>query len=489
MTNLEYDAVVVGSGPNGLCAAIALQQQGLSVLLIEGANTVGGGLRSEELTLPGLIHDRCSAIHPMALASPFMRDLPLQQHGVEFIYPRICAAHPLDNGHAAVLHRTLPATIEGLGTDGDTYRNLIGPVVDTWSSLESDLLGPIHTPSHPLSYTRFGLKAIRSAEALAKRFRTDEARALWAGMCAHSMIPLSYASSAAIGLVLTATGHVHGWPIVQGGSQRIAQALESYFISLGGSVRTGHYIKSLNELPSSKVVLLDVSTNQLLQIAGHKLSSIYKWQLKRYQYRMGVFKIDFALDGTIPFTAEPCREAGTVHVGGTFEEIAASERDAWNGKISKRPFVLLAQQSVFDASRTDGRHHTVWAYCHVPNGSSADMTAAIEQQIERYAPGFRERIVARHVTNPPAFEQYNPNYVGGDINGGAIDVSQLFTRPALRLSPYRTSAKGIYICSASTPPGGGVHGMCGYHAARRALSDRFGIALPVDASVRHRPVG
>jgi phytoene dehydrogenase-like protein len=273
--------------------------------------------------------------------------------------------------------------------------------------------------------------------------------------------------------VLTAVGHVHGWPIVRGGSQRIADALEAHFISLGGSIKTGTFIKSLNDLPPSKAVLLDVSTNQLLQIAGHKLSSIYKWQLRRYQYKMGVFKVDFAIDGTIPFTSELCREAGTVHIGNTFEEIAHSEKTTWNQGHSENPFVLLAQQSVMDASRSDGRHHTVWAYCHVPNGSDKDMTLAIERQIERYAPGFRERIVARHITSPSSFEEYNPNYVGGDINGGAIDVSQLFTRPALRGSPYRTSAKGIYICSASTPPGGGVHGMCGYHAARRAMKDLF----------------
>jgi len=470
---MEYDAIVVGSGPNGLCAAITLQEQGLSVLLIEGRDTVGGGLRSAELTLPGLIHDRCSAIHPMAMASPLMSRLPLQKYGLELIIPEICAAHPLDDGNAAVLRRSLNDTAHGLGADENKYRALLDPIVNSWPLLEGDLLGPLHIPSHPLAYARFGLQAIRSGSAIARKFDTREARALWAGMCAHSMIPLSYASSAAIGLVLTAVGHVHGWPIVRGGSQRIADALEAHFISLGGSIKTGTFIKSLNDLPPSKAVLLDVSTNQLLQIAGHKLSSIYKWQLRRYQYKMGVFKVDFAIDGTIPFTSELCREAGTVHIGNTFEEIAHSEKTTWNQGHSENPFVLLAQQSVMDASRSDGRHHTVWAYCHVPNGSDKDMTLAIERQIERYAPGFRERIVARHITSPSSFEEYNPNYVGGDINGGAIDVSQLFTRPALRGSPYRTSAKGIYICSASTPPGGGVHGMCGYHAARRAMKDLF----------------
>ncbi|MGC3945844.1 MAG: NAD(P)/FAD-dependent oxidoreductase [Chryseolinea sp.] len=476
MEEMEYDAIVVGSGPNGLCAAITLQQQGLSVLVIEGRDTVGGGLRSGELTLPGLIHDRCSAIHPMALASPLMSGLQLQKYGLDFIFPEICAAHPLDNGEAVVLRRSLKDTLNAFGKDADAYRDLLEPIADSWSLLKNDLLGPLHIPSHPLTYTQFGLKAIRSAEAIGRRFKTKEVRALWAGMCAHSMIPLSYASSAAIGLVLAAVGHVHGWPIARGGSQRIADALEAHFISLGGKIRTGMFIKSLKDLPSSKAVLLDVSTNQLLQIAGHKLSSIYKWQLKRYQYKMGVFKIDFAIDGTIPFTAKECQEAGTVHIGNTFEEIAHSEDKAWNNGHAEKPFVLLTQQSVFDASRADGRHHTVWAYCHVSNGSEKDMTVAIEQQIERYAPGFRDMIVARHATSPSAFEQYNPNYVGGDINGGAIDVTQLFTRPALRFSPYKTSAKGIYICSASTPPGGGVHGMCGYHAARKAMKDVFGIS-------------
>ncbi|MEJ1239185.1 NAD(P)/FAD-dependent oxidoreductase [Chryseolinea sp. T2] len=468
---MEYDAVVVGSGPNGLCAAITMQRQGLSVLLIEGRDTVGGGLRSGELTIPGLIHDRCSAIHPMAVASPLMSELPLQKFGVDFMFPDICAAHPLDNGNAVVLRRSLGDTARALGTDAGVYNDLIGSVVESWPLISQDLLGPLAVPAHPIAYAKFGLKAIRSSKALANKFKTAEARALWAGMCAHSMVPLSYASTAAIGFVLTAVGHVHGWPIVRGGSQRIADALEAYFISLGGTIKTGMFIKSLSELPPSKAVLLDVSTNQLLQIAGHKLSSIYKWQLKRYQYKMGVFKVDFAVEGKIPFRAELCREAGTVHLGNTFEEIAHSEDAAWSNRHSEKPFVLLTQQSVQDPSRSDGRHHTVWAYCHVPNGSDKDMTTAIEQQIERYAPGFRDRIVAKHITSASAFEQYNPNYVGGDINGGAIDVSQLFTRPALRFSPYKTSAKGIYICSASTPPGGGVHGMCGYHAAKRAMKD------------------
>jgi phytoene dehydrogenase-like protein len=472
-----YDAIVVGSGPNGLCAAITLQQQGLSVLLIEGRDTVGGGLRSRALTLPGLVHDVCSAIHPMAVASPLLSSLPLQKHGLEFVFPEICAAHPLDNGEAAVLHCSLSDTAQSLGNDGAAYRDLIEPIIESWPLIVNNLLGPLRFPSHPLPYTQFGLQAIRSADAVVKRFKTRRARALWAGMSAHSMLPLSYASSAAIGLVLSAVGHVHGWPIARGGSQRIADALASLFVSLGGTIETAHFVKSLSELPPAKAVLLDVSAQQLLQIAGHKLSSVYRWQLKRYRSGMGAFKVDFALDGPIPFANEACRQAATVHIGNTYEDIARSELATWKNSPDDKPFVLVAQQSVHDTSRADGRHHTVWAYCHVPNGSDKDMTRVIEQQIERYAPGFRDRIVAKHVMSPAALEDYNPNYVGGDINGGAIDVCQLFSRPALRWSPYRTSAKGIYICSASSPPGGGVHGMCGYHAARRALKDVFKIKL------------
>ena len=473
---MEYEAIIVGSGPNGLAAAITLQRHGLRVLVIEAKNTLGGGLRSAALTLPGFMHDICSAIHPMAVASPFFTSLPLKSHGLEFIFPEICAAHPLDNGEAIVLHRSLEETTRGLRSDGEAYRKMIEPIVHSWSLIAADVLGPIRFPAHPVPFARFGLTAIQSALAIGKRFTTSEARALWAGMCAHSMLPFSYASSAAIGLVLTAVGHVHGWPVARGGSQKIADALSNYFISLGGKIETGFLVRSLSQLPPAKALILDVSPKQLLQIAGHKLSSLYKWQLGRYRYGMGAFKVDFALDGQIPFTSELCRQAGTLHIGNTFEEIAHSEFSAWNNKHTEKPFVLLAQQSVFDSSRASEGKHTAWAYCHVPNGSNKDMTSAIEEQIERYAPGFRDRIIGRHVMSPSDLETYNPNYVGGDINGGAIDIGQLFTRPALRFSPYRTSAKGIYICSASTPPGGGVHGMCGYHAAKRALRDMFNIS-------------
>jgi phytoene dehydrogenase-like protein len=470
---MEYEAIVVGSGPNGLAAAITMQRQGLSVLLIEGKNTVGGGLRSGDLTFPGYVHDFCSAIHPMAAASPFFNNLPLQKFGLDFIFPEICAAHPLENGQAVALHRSLEDTVTNLRSDGSTYRSMIEPIMRAWPLIAADLLGPLRFPSHPGKYARFGLVGIQSAASIAKRFTTTEARTFWAGLSAHAMLPFSKVGSAAIGLVLAAVGHLHGWPIARGGSQSIADALACYFTSLGGTIKTGIFIKSLRELPDARAVILDVSPMQLLQIAGHKFSSLYKWQLKKFRYGMGAFKVDYVLDGPIPFSSALCRQAGTVHIGNSYDEIGQSEEAAWNKQSVEKPFVLVAQQSLFDSSRTSGNHQTAWAYCHVPNGSNQDMTAAIEGQIERYAPGFRDRIIRKHITTPIDFEAYNPNYVGGDINGGAMDISQLFTRPALSLSPYRTSAKGIYICSASTPPGGGVHGMCGYHAAQRALRDIF----------------
>jgi phytoene dehydrogenase-like protein len=473
----EYDAIVVGSGPNGLAAAILMQQNGLSVLLIEGKETIGGGMRSAELTLPGYLHDICSAIHPLAVSSPFFETLPLSEHGLQFIYPDIAAAHPFDDGSAAFLKNSIEETASQFGIDRQAYIDLIQPVVNDWPSIAPDALGPLHFPKHPLTMARFGLKALRSASSVAGRFQTKQAKGLFAGMAAHCMQPLTNLSSAATALILLSTAHLKGWPLPKGGSQQIANALASYFVSLGGKIETGMYIQSLEQLPSSKALLFDIGPKQLLQIAGHKFSNIYKWQLQRYRYGMGIFKIDWALDGQVPFTNELCRQAGTVHLGNTFSEISASEQLTWNGFRPEKPFVLLAQQSLFDNTRAPEGKHTAWAYCHVPNGSTVDMTEAIELQVERFAPGFRERILAKHVMNPAQVEEYNPNYVGGDINGGAFDLGQLFTRPALRWSPYRTSAKGIYICSSSTPPGGGVHGMCGYHAAKRALKDVFDISV------------
>jgi phytoene dehydrogenase-like protein len=477
MSNTEYDAIVVGSGPNGLAAAITLRQEGLSVLLIEGKEVIGGGLTSAEFTLPGFIHDVCSAIHPLALGSPFFDTLPLADYGLTYLQPELAAAHPFDDGTAAVLASTVEETAKLLGTDEQTYLDIFKPVVRDWQLIAADVLAPLHFPKHPIAMAQFGLKALTSASYFAKRFKTKEAKGLWGGMAAHAIQPLSNLSTSAIALVLMTAGHLKGWPIPQGGSKEIANSLASYFISLGGRIQTGQFIKSLSELPSAKTVLFDVTPKQLLQIAGHKFSPLYKWQLERYRYGMGVFKIDWALDGPIPFTSEQTRKAGTVHIGNTIEEIALSEKLTWKGQHSEKPYVLLAQQSLFDDTRAPEGKHTAWAYCHVPNGSTKDMTAVIEQQVERFAPGFKDLILGRHTMNTSQVEAYNPNYIGGDINGGVIDLAQLFTRPALRSSPYRTSAKGLYICSSSTPPGGGVHGMCGYHAARQALNDIFSIKL------------
>lgn len=479
----DYDAVVVGSGPNGLAAAIAMQQQGLSVLIVEGKDTIGGGLRSAELTLPGFVHDICSAIHPLALSSPYFKTLPLQQFGLEYIDPPVAAAHPLDDGTAAALYRSITQTANGLGDDKEAYLKLMQPVVDTWPTMAADVLGPLHFPKHPIDMAMFGLNAMQPATLLAKRFKTPKGRALLGGMAAHAIQPLSNVATSAIALVLMSAGHLCGWPIPKGGSGSISKALAAYFESLGGKIETSFYVTDLAQLPSSHAILFDITPKQLLKIAGHKFSSIYKWQLERYRYGMGVFKVDWALDGEVPFTAPECRQAGTIHIGNTIEEITESEKQTSMGKHVPNPYVLLAQQSTFDKSRAPEGKQTLWAYCHVPNGSTVDMTAAIENQVERFAPGFKDRILARSVMNTAQIEEYNANYIGGDINGGIIDIGQLFTRPALRLSPYKTSAKGMYICSSSTPPGGGVHGMCGYHAARKALSDIFDIHLNTDPAL------
>ena len=470
----NFDAVVVGSGPNGLAAAITLQQEGLQVLLLEAKATIGGGMRTAELTLPGFHHDVCSAIHPMAAASPFLRSLPLHEYGLEYLHPEVLAAHPFDDGTAAALYRSLGRTANGLGADNNAYRRLFEPLVKDWPLIDTHILGPmLKIPRHPLALAQFGLKSLKSGKQIAGRFQTKEARGLWSGIVAHSMIPLESLTSSAIGFVLTIAGHRSGWPIPKGGSQRIADAMVNYFRSLGGTVQTNTTVTTLTDLPESKVVLFDTSANQLLQICGEKLSSFYRWQLRRHRYGMGVFKVDWALGEPVPFKSEQARKAGTVHLGGTFEEVAHGERQVWHGKHPKKPFVLFAQQRIVDDSRAPVGKHTGWAYCHVPNGSANDMTEAITNQIERFAPGFRDTILATHTFNTAEMEIYNANYIGGDINGGIINLAQLFNRPALRFSPYRTSAKGVYICSASTPPGGGVHGMGGYNAAMQALKDIF----------------
>jgi len=473
MEKRDYDAVVVGSGPNGLAAAITLQRAGLSVWLAESKAGIGGGMRTEELTLPGFRHDVCSAVIPMAVSSPFLRSLPLKQFGLEFVYPEIEAAHPFDDGTAALLMRSIEKTASLLKEDEKNYLNLLQPIVNVWADIENDVLGPLHFPHHPIEMMKFGLKALPSSINTSKKFATKHGRGLWAGMAAHSIQPLTNTATSAIALVLMTAGHRQGWPVAKGGTQSIAKAMGDYFTSLGGVIETGFHVTSLEQLPSSQAVLFDVTPKQLLKIAGHNFSSIYSSQLKRYRYGAGVFKIDWALDERTPFTADEARRAGTVHIGNTLEEIAYHEKLVWENKVSEKPFILFAQQSVCDPSRAPEGKHTAWAYCHVPNGYEKDMTAIIENQVERFAPGFRERILARHTFNPSQLEEYNNNYIGGDINGGVIDIRQLFTRPALRWSPYRTSAKGLYLCSSSTPPGGGIHGLCGYHAANRVLKDIF----------------
>ncbi|MCH8184933.1 MAG: NAD(P)/FAD-dependent oxidoreductase [Chloroflexi bacterium] len=468
--NRSYDAIVVGSGPNGLAAAITIAQAGRSVLVLEANETIGGGARSEELTLPGFVHDTCSAIHPLAAGSPFFSTLPLSEHGLEWVFPPASVVHPLDDGTAIVLERSVEATSEALGVDSIAYKRLMAPFVADWDKLATNLLGPFRFPRHPLLLARFGLKAVRSAVSVAQhQFRGERARALFAGLAAHSMLPLERRVSAGFGLVLGITGHAVGWPFPRGGSQNIADSLASYLRSLGGEIVTNTRVESVDELPEARSVLFDLTPRQLIGIVGDRFPSRYRRSLGRYRYGPGVFKMDWALSDPIPWKAEECARAATVHVGGTMAEIVASESAVWRGEPADKPFVLVAQQSLFDSTRAPSGKHTAWAYCHVPNGSSFDMADTIEGQIERFAPGFRDCILARSVMSPERIEERNANYVGGDINGGVQDLGQLFTRPTFRRVPYSTPAKGIYICSSSTPPGGGVHGMCGHFAALAAL--------------------
>jgi phytoene dehydrogenase-like protein len=467
---MPLDAVVVGAGPNGLAAAITIAQTGRKVLVLEAATSIGGGCRSAELTLPGFVHDVCSAVHPFAVASPFFRTLPLASYGLEWIEPEAMLAHPFANGQAAIVYRSVEHTAAGLGEDRDRYRQLYQPLIDDWSKLESTVLGPLRWPAHPIAAALFGLRALGAVEPLARRvFKTETARGLLAGTAAHSMLPLDRRPTAGIALVLTLLAHVVGWVIPRGGSQRIADALAAYLRSLGGEIETSTPVTTIDEIPAARAVLCDLSPAPLLRIAGHRLSALYKRALSRYRYGMGVFKMDWALDAPIPWRNAACSRAGTVHLGGTLSEIARSEREIWNGGATERPFVLIAQPTLFDPSRAPAGRHVGWAYCHVPHGSTVDMSTRIEQQIERYAPGFRDRILARSVMSPSDLERHNPNLVGGDIAAGVVDLWQLFRRPTWRT--YSTPVKGVYICSASTPPGIGVHGMCGYLAAKRALKD------------------
>lgn len=472
----SYDAIVVGAGPNGLAAAITLARAGRAVLVLEAKETIGGGSRSMALTLPGFVHDVCSAIHPMGIGSPFFRSLPLEEHGLQWIQPPVPLAHPFDDGTAALLERSIEATGATLGRDARAYQKLMAPLVPRWNMIAEAFLGPLRpqTMRHPFVVSRFGLKALHSAQGFARSaFKEEPGRALFAGISAHSLLALDRSPSAAFGLVLGIFGHAVGWPVSLGGSQKIVDALASYLRSLGGEIITGVEVKSIDALPSARAVLFDVTPRQLLRIAGERLPDSYQRKLQRYRYGPGVFKIDFALDGPVPWKAVECARAGTVHLGGTLAEIAAAESAVWRGEHPEKPFVLAAQQSLFDSTRAPEGKHTLWAYCHLPNGSTFDMSERIESQIERFAPGFRDRILTRHVASPIDLEHYNANFVGGDINGGVEDLWQLFTRPTIRLVPYSTPAKGIYICSSSTPPGGAVHGMCGYFAAQAALREVF----------------
>jgi phytoene dehydrogenase-like protein len=463
------DAIVVGAGPNGLAAAVVLARASRRVVVYEAQSDIGGGCKSEPLTLPGFVHDVCSAIHPMGVASPLFRSLPLREHGLEWVEPSAMMAHPFDDQPAAVVERSLGDTAARLGIDEGAYHRVIGSVVDAWPRIEGAILGPPRLPRHPLAVARFGWDALKSADRLARSFSGLRARGLFAGIAAHGMVPLESPPSGAIALVLGSLAHTHGWPFPRGGAQQLSNALASYLRSLGGEIVTNARVTSIDELPPAKAILCDLAPRPLLAIAGHALPETYRRKLERYRYGMGTFKVDWALATPIPWRDPAVARAGTVHLGGSFEEIAASERGTWQGRVSERPFVLLAQHSLFDRSRAPEGRHTAWGYCHVPSGATVDMLPAIEAQIERFAPGFRDRVLARHVITPADFEQRNPNLVGGDIAMGVTDLRQMLVRPTL--SWYRTPRRGLYICSASTPPGVGVHGMCGYFAAQAALSD------------------
>ena len=465
-----FDAVVIGAGPNGLAAAVKLARAGASVAVLEAADSIGGGTRVAELTLPGFVHDVCSGAHPMGIVSPFFRELALEKHGLEWIRPAASLAHPFDDRPAAILWQSLERTCRELGRDGARYGRLIAPLLQDPHGLLDDLLGPLRVPRHPSSFVRFGVRALWPATWLAQlAFRDEPARALFAGCAAHSILPLEHPLTASFGLIFSLTAHVEGWPVARGGSIAITRALASLLESLGGTVRTNHRVRSAADLPPARLFLFDTDPLQLAEIAGPALPDGYVRRLRRFRFGPGVFKLDLALDGPIPWSDPRCLEASTVHVGGSMAEIAASERAMWRGEHAERPFLIVVQQSAFDPDRAPAGRHTGYAYCHVPHGSTVDMTSRIEAQIERFAPGFRDRILARHTLGPADLERRNPNLVGGAITGGAADLTQLFTRPLVRLDPYSTPNPRVWLCSASTPPGGGVHGMCGYHAASRAL--------------------
>jgi phytoene dehydrogenase-like protein len=489
----DADAIIVGSGPNGMAAAVTLARAGLSVHVIEGAATLGGGCRTEELTLPGFRHDVCSAVHPLAGASPFFTGadggvwggrppevgIDLAARGVRLLTPKVAFAHALDGGRAAAAAGSVEETAASLGPDGRAYRRLVGPLVRDMPLTLPAILAPLlrSVPEHPVALARYGLEGLLPASVLARRLRGARARAMLAGAAAHAMLPLTTPLTGAVGMLFLMTAHTVGWPVVEGGSAGIIDALAAELTSLGGRVETGRWVDSLDSLPPARAVLLDVTPRQFLGLAGGRLGARHRRALQRYRYGPGVCKVDWALSGPVPWQAPACREAGTVHLGGEFAEVAASEAEVAAGQHPQRPFCLIAQPGVVDPSRAPEGRHTLWGYCHVPSGSTVDMTGRIEAQIERFAPGFRDLILARSVRTATEMERYNPNYVGGDIGAGAGTLRQTFLRPTPRWNPYRTPLRGVYLCSASTPPGGGVHGMCGAWAARTALSD-LGVALP-----------
>jgi phytoene dehydrogenase-like protein len=467
----ELDAVVIGAGPNGLAAAVTMARAGASVLVLEAANEIGGGTRTGELTLPGFRHDVCSGCHPMGILSPLFRSLGLEAHGLRWVKSTVSVAHPLDEGPAVRLVRSTAETGRGVDPDGAAYERLVAPFLRDPHGFVADVLGPpLRLPRHPLTMLRFGWRGLRSARGLARAlFRGERARALFAGCAAHAILPLERPLTAAVGLLFCLTAHIEDWPVAEGGSAAIAGALASLLHSLGGRIETGRRVRSLTELPPARAYLFDTSPAELVSIAKDALPAGYVRRLGRFRYGPGVFKLDWALDGPIPWRDPAVREASTVHVGGTLDEVAASEAAMWRGDHPERPFVLVVQQSELDPTRAPPGKHTGYAYCHVPAGSTVDRTGAVEQQIERFAPGFRDRVLARHAMTAADFERYNPTYVGGAITGGVADFAQFFARPVARLNPYATPHPRIFLCSASTPPGGGVHGMCGYHAAMAAL--------------------
>jgi phytoene dehydrogenase-like protein len=463
---------VVGSGPNGLAAALTLARAGLEVRVIEGAATPGGGCRTQELTLPGFRHDVCSAVHPLAAASEFFLGTDLASRGARFIAPKVAFASPLDGGRAGAVGGTVSQTAAGLGADEGAYRKLLAPLVRDAATIVPAALAPIRSvPRSPVAAGRFAALGLLPATTLARRFATPEAKSLFAGVAAHSIQPLTRPLTGGFGLLLTVLAHSAGWPVIEGGSSAIIGALAAELTSLGGTISTGRTITRLDELPRARAILLDITPRQLATLAGATLPGGYLRALGRFRYGPGVCKIDLALDGPVPWDALACRETATVHVGGTAAEIARGEADVAAGRHPSHPFCIVVQPSVVDPSRAPAGKQTLWAYCHVPAGSPVDMSDRIEAQIERFAPGFRDLILARTVRSAAQMEGHNPNYVGGDINAGAGTLRQTLVRPVPRWNPYRTPLTGVYLCSASTPPGGGVHGMCGMWAARTALAD------------------